>query len=446
MIDRRYGTIRTALAAGLLALTAGGCASGPGGSWFSRKANATLPTANQAPGQPPPANGQGAPKPAGQTPSGQPPSGVKQASYQQPKYLPPPSLKPEDLIQDENLNYYAGEKKSWLESSIEKYSPSKLGKGVKAALGQGPNEELAKQKYAEGEKLFKDKKYADAAKCFATVAKRSPDTTLEEDAMYMLAESYFFDDRYPKASEAYARLIKKYENTRYLTDITPRQFAIAHYWDMAARKDSHWYPNLTDKTRPAIDATGHAISLYSSVTTHDPQSPLADDAVMAIGNSYFLRNRYEDASFQYDRMRKEYTNSERILEAHLLGIRAKLRSYLGPQYEISPLDDADKMIEATLTQFPVEMLGAEQERLFATKQLIRQEKAQREFQSGEYYYKIKYYRAARYYYLQTIRDFADTPFAKMAQDRLEETKSFPPVPYDYFGWLKKVLPESEKDL
>lgn len=452
MTQRWRTRIGTAIAAGLLALATGGCSSVSGGSWFGRQPNSNLASANPAQGQPAPGQpAPGQPAPAKGQPGAQPPgaaanSGVAPASYQQPKYVPPPSLRPEDLLQNEDLDYYAGEKKSWLESVTDKYSPGKLGKGIKKAFGRGPNELLAKRKFEEGEALFKEKKYKEAAKCFSVTVDRWPDSALEEDALYMLAESYFFDDRYPKANDSYERLLKKYENTRYLTDISPRLFAIARYWDLAARRESHWYPNLTDKTRPALDATGYAVKAYSSVHSHDPNGPLADDAKMAIGNSYFLRNRYEEASMEYEVVRKMHANSDHIKEAHLLGIRAKLRSYLGPQYEVKPLDDANQLIETTITQFPYEMLGDERERLYATKQLIRQEKAQREFQSGEYYYKIKYYRAARYYYLQTIREYADTPFAKMAEDRLEETKNYPPVPYDYFGWLKKLVPESDKNL
>ena len=33
----------------------------------------------------------------------------------------------------------------------------------------------------------------------------------------MLAESYFFDDRYIKARDAYDGLVKEYPNTRYWT-------------------------------------------------------------------------------------------------------------------------------------------------------------------------------------------------------------------------------------
>jgi outer membrane protein assembly factor BamD (BamD/ComL family) len=303
---------------------------------------------------------------------------------------------------------------------------------------------LAKSKYEEGQALFREGKYPDAVKCFKVAADRWPDSNLEEDALYWLAESYFFDDRYTKASDTYAALTKKYDNTTYLINIVPRQFAIARYWDMSARIDSHWYPNLSNKTRPFVDATGHAIAAYNRVYLHDSRGPFADDAVMAIGNLHFVHNRYEDAAIQYELYRKEFPQCEYIKEAHLLGIRAKLRCYEGPQYEVSPLDDADKLIETTLMQFPAEVLGEERERLLATRRLIRIERAQREFQAGEYYYKIRYFQAARYYYAETIREYADTPFGKMAEERMEETKNYPPVPYDYFAWLKKILPESEK--
>jgi outer membrane protein assembly factor BamD (BamD/ComL family) len=438
-----------AIAAAYLAVVAG-CTSGPGGGWtlLGKKPNPASQPVGQGGGQPSTSNAPpGGPATANQRqPPGQPPGqGVVQASYEQPRYVPPPSIRPEDLIKNENLHEAGPQKKTWWESVTENSTPGSITKGFKKFIGRGPNELLAKSKFEEGEAFFQQKNYKEAAKCFYIAADRWPDSALEEDAMYMLAESYFFDDLYPKASDTYAMLLKKYENTRYLTDITPRQFAIARYWDLKARIDSHWYPNLKDKTRPLVDATGHAMSVYGSVRTHDPTGPLADDATMSMANSYFLRNHFEDAAFHYELLRKDFPNSDFVLQAHVLGIRSKLRMYFGPQYEVKPLDDADKLIETTLTQFPADVLGDERERLFATKQLIRQERAQREFQSGEYYYKIRYYQAARYYYLDTIRDFADTPFAKMAEDRLEEIKNYPPVPYDYFGWLKKILPESDKN-
>ncbi|HVX11446.1 MAG TPA: outer membrane protein assembly factor BamD [Pirellulales bacterium] len=432
MTTRHHPRIRQLAIVATCVVVAAGCRSGTGSGWnpFSSAPSQTAPSSQN-------------PQPGSQAGNASPPGAV-QASYNEPRYVPPPSIRPEDLIKDEDLSTYAGEKKSWLESTTENMSPGSITKGFKKLIGRGPNESLARSKYDEGEALYRQGKYKEAVKCFKVAADRYPDSSLEEDALFMLGESYFFQDMYPKASDTYAMLIKKYENTRYLTDITPRQFAIARYWDLKARIDSHWYPNLKDKTRPMVDATGHAISVYKSVHIHDPTGPLADDAMMATANLHFMHNRFEDAALDYEQVRKN-PHSRWVREAHLLGIRAKLRCYQGPQYEITPLNDADQLIETTLTQFPASELGEERDRLISTRNLIRQEKAQREFQSAEYYYKIRYYKAARYYYAETMRDYADTPFAKMSEERLEEIKSYPDVPKDYFAWLKKALPESEKN-
>jgi TolA-binding protein len=432
--------------AAILAVAAG-CRSGGGWNPFARTSPATPPGAassTAATQTPPGASTQpaGQPQDPGQSPSNS--SGVVQASYQKPQYVPTAGITAADLIKNENFEETTGQKKTLLETAAEDMKPGSITRKFKKLIGRGPNELLARTQFEKGETLFREKKYKEAAKCFEVAADRWPDSVLEEDAMYWLAESYFFDDRYKEASDAYATLIKKYENTSYLINIVPRQFAIARYWDLAARIDSHWYPNLNNKTRPLVDANGHAISVYNAVRLNDPTGPLADDATMAMANSYFLHNRFEDAAYHYELVRKEFPHSEYIKQAHLLGIRAKLRCYQGPQYEVSPLDDAEKLIDTTLAQFLPEHLGAERDRLLATKQLIRIERAQREFQAGEYYYKIKYYGAARYYYAETIRQFADTPFAKMAEDRIKETKDYPSVPYDYFAWLKKILPETDR--
>lgn len=433
MNKARRITIRMAAAAILLAAV--GCRSG--GGWNPLAPSAPAQTQNSGSS---PAN-----QSASQQNPAQTPGGVVQASYQKPQYVPPPSITAADLIAGENFEDGSSEKKTLLESTADKLAPKDWGKKFKKAVGRGPNETLSKQKFEEGQALFKEKKYLEAAKCFKVTVDRWPDSTLEEDALYWEAECYFFADRYPKANDTYAVLLKKYENSRYLIDIVPRQFAMARYWDLAARKDSHWYPNLSNKTRPMVDATGHAEKLYNNVFLEDPQGPYSDHAVMALANSHFLHNRFEDAADQYSRVCKDFPQSEHQRDAHVLAIRSKLRCYQGPQYEATPLNDAEKMIDQTLLQFPAEVLGEERERLIATRQLIRVERAQREFQSGEYYYKIKYYRAARYYYAETIREFADTPFAKMAEQRLVETKNYRPVPYDYFAWLKKLIPESEKN-
>lgn len=322
--------------------------------------------------------------------------------------------------------------------------PKNLFLKAKAAAGYGPDEQVARAAYQEGETLFRQKKYAEAVEKFKTAAARWPDSILEEDALFMLGESYFFTDRYPAAHDTYTKLLKKYENTRYLETIVAREFAIGRYWEQLYLADPDWpiTPNLKDPSRPRFDAYSKALAAYQNVRLYDPTGPLADDALMATANAHFVHGEYEDASYYYDQLRKEYPQSEHQLAAHLLAIQAKLRFYQGPDYDGVPLADARRIAEQTLAQFGSQ-LGEEKERLLKTYREILELQAARDWNMAQYYEAKKYYGAARRYYRLLIEEYPDTRHAQMAAARLEELRGLPDEPPDRFGWLIRLFP-SEK--
>lgn len=318
----------------------------------------------------------------------------------------------------------------------ERYSPKRLGRGMKSLVGIGPDRNIADQHYKAGEALFREGKYSQAAKKFKACAGRWPDSALEEDALFMQAESYFFDDRYAAASDTYARITKKFENSRHLDTISQRHFAIAQYWSEWHQVEPHWpvTPNITDKTRPWFDDSGNAVAVYESVHINDPTGPLADDAVMATANAHFLNDRYEDADYYYDLLRRDYPKSEHQAKAHVLGLRSKIQSYQGPVYDQKPLEEAGDLIEQTLVQFP-EQSKEERERLLLARQAVKAQEAQREWEMAEFYRRKKEHRAARFYYNRVIEDHADTRFAELAKTSLTEIEGLPDKPPNYFRWL-----------
>jgi len=133
--------------------------------------------------------------------------------------------------------------------------PSNVQKSFKKAIGQGPNEAIARKHMAEADDLFRQKQYAAAGKQYKSAAGRWPDSALEEDAMFLRGECYFFDDRYADANDMYDDVVKRYSNSRHLDKIVVRQFAIARYWQESEQLNPHFpvTPNLTDKTRPWFD-------------------------------------------------------------------------------------------------------------------------------------------------------------------------------------------------
>ncbi len=321
---------------------------------------------------------------------------------------------------------------------LSNLSPSRVTKNVKKMIGRGPDEQLARTELAEGERLFAQRQFGDAVGHFKKAAMRWPDSSIEEDSLFYLGECYFFLDRYPKANDAFANLIKKYGTTRHLDLVMRRQYSIARFWQDLDRANPSSMPNLYDDTRPWWDTEGEALATYESVWLNDPTGPLADDAVMATANGHFLSGRYRDADDYYDQLRTKHPQSEHQLEAHLLGLQSKLRAYQGPEYDGIELVDAEKLVDQTLTQFP-DQLQDERERVIETRRLVHAQRAERDWNVGQHYDRLQYYRAAKFYYDGILKDYPGTPFAEMAQKRIDEIKDLPPNPPNRFEWLTNLF-------
>ena len=140
-----------------------------------------------------------------------------------------------------------------------KLAPENVWKSVKKATGNGPDENVARSSFKEGQDLFLQKKYAEAAEKFKTAADRWPDTPLEEDALFMLGESQFFSDQYPKAHDTYSMLLKKHNNSRHLDIAVQREFAIG-------RIGNDWtFISTSTRLRPISPTTAGPCSILSAM-------------------------------------------------------------------------------------------------------------------------------------------------------------------------------------
>jgi TolA-binding protein len=317
---------------------------------------------------------------------------------------------------------------------------------MKAAVGLGPNETYAREQYAEGYKLFNEKKYKKAAEHFQTAIDRGPHSAIEQDAMFMLAESYLFDDRLIKARDSYDALVKEHTNTRYLDTVIDREWKIARYFEDHAKANPDWplTPNFYDKTRPWFDTNGHAIKTYESIRLNDPTGPRADDAIMATANNYFARGRFEDADYNYTLLRREYPRSELQFEAHLLGLQAKLRKYQGEDYDGTPIEEAKVLVKQLNSQFAGRLSPEEKTRLVTVEGQLNSEVATRDYRMAQYNDKKKDYGAAKYYYAQVIEKYPDTDLAKQSRDRVGQIASLPDRAPAKLPFVVELFPESRE--
>ncbi len=318
----------------------------------------------------------------------------------------------------------------------------------KKMVGRGPNEPIARKALEEGDSLFREGKYAEAIPKYKLAVDRWPDSAIEEDALWQLAECYFFLDKYPKAEDCYDDLVKKFANTRHLDRIAQRQFVIADYWLKLDAKHDYWtiVPNLVDRSRPLFDTRGRAIKAFDHVRINDPRGPLADDSIMAQANAYFLNREWLDADYYYGLLRTEYPDSDFLLQAHLFGLQAKLQAYQGPGYEGGILEEAELLADQTLVQFPDRLVGEERDRVMKTRAEVAAQQAMRHWRRAEFYEKGRHYTSARIYYALIARDQPQTLLASQAREKLQTLAGKQDVSDDPFPLLTRVLnPDSLKE-
>ncbi|MDD3468670.1 MAG: hypothetical protein PHE53_01660 [Thermoguttaceae bacterium] len=305
-----------------------------------------------------------------------------------------------------------------------------------------PDHDKARATYEKGMSLFREKKYKESARAFREASALWPDSAIQEDALFMRAESFFFADQYKAAYDEYCYLFKYYEFSRYTDVVSRRMFMIAQYWEKYSRQHPEWTltPNLFDGTRPTFDTRGYAVKCYGSVRTYDPIGPLGDDAIMAAAGIYFADEKWVDAAREYKQLRTDYSQSEYLMKAHVLEVQSLCYQYQGLQYEITPLREAGKLIDQSLIRFGDE-LGEERDGLITTKREIVQSLARREYEIGKYYDSKGYYRAARIYYESILMEYPATDVATEAKQRLEEIRKYPDTPTDYLAWVEEIFPQ-----
>jgi outer membrane protein assembly factor BamD (BamD/ComL family) len=344
--------------------------------------------------------------------------------------------------------------------SLNDFAVDNIGETVKDLAGQGTDRNLARKYYGEGEQVYRDavdarardpqadleSSFLGAAKKFRAAAKRWPDSALEEDALFRAGESYFLAMRYIKANDLFEQLLKKYPNTKYLDFVGARRFVIAKYWLdwYQAEQPSFYQFNLVDAKRPTSDPFGHAVRVFDRMRLDDPTGKLADDATIAAANAHLAAGDYQRADQFYTDLRKTFPSSEHQFMAHYLGVKAKLNAYMGPDYAGDTLDEAETLVKQTRRQFPSESRQYAQD-LERTYRQIRFKQAEREFEMANYYMRRREYGGARFYYQRILDDFADTPFADKAKEKIATIAGEPAVPPQRFEWLVKLFPDSSAD-
>ena len=293
---------------------------------------------------------------------------------------------------------------------------------------QAPSNPQADAEFQAAERLFQQGKLVEAERAFKKIAKDRKGTPWGEKGQFYLAETLFQRGKYVTAQDNFQILINEYPGTLYRNKLVDREYAIAQTWlaqdDPKAKPEQKlpWYARF-DGERPMIDARGHGLRALEHVRQHDPDGPLSDDAVLRIADEHMSIGDYEMAAMHYDQLVTDHPKSPFLQRAQLASIDARIKDYLGPDYDATGLDKAREMIKQTMVTFPDR--PENNEKLYHTLDLINDQEAERAFNHGAMYKRTGKVISAEYYFGMVRQKWPKSEWAAKAKTELAGLAKMP---------------------
>jgi outer membrane protein assembly factor BamD (BamD/ComL family) len=292
----------------------------------------------------------------------------------------------------------------------------------------------AQEKMAEADRLFAAGRFAEARKIYKQLADNQGNPSdLAERARFLQAECRFYQGHYPEAVDTYHRLLLDFPNGAHRRDACNRMYQIADYWlddfrdELARRKNEpgilYWrpsWPNPFDRTRPLVDQEGRLLETLNNIWVQDITGPYSDKALFWCGYINFVRGNFQEADHFFSQLVDLHKDSPLLPQALLYAVQAKNAATGGPDYDIRRAAEALHLIHRAETSMP-EITQDPQlaERLQRAKLAIRQQQAEHDLRTAEYYERTGHPGSAVFYYELVRRRYAGTRYADWATQRQE---------------------------
>ncbi len=278
--------------------------------------------------------------------------------------------------------------------------------------------------------LFNAGKYPEAEKAFAQIVKDRKGTPWGFEARFGLAETQFQRKNYVAAHDSYETLHAEDPATDHLDKIVSREYAIARIWfaqgdPKTPSSERIPWTGRFDGRLPFFDTQGSALKALEHVRHNDPTGELADDAALEIATFHLKHRDFESASIYFDQFMKDHAKSPYLLQAEQLAIESRMKSYQGPEYDASVLEEARKLVRKSLTEFPEQDT---REKLFHTLDVINEEEAKKTYQDGIYYKQIGKPASAEFYLSKIPLRWPNSPWAVKAKTELIALAKMPRKP------------------
>ncbi|HEY8505381.1 MAG TPA: tetratricopeptide repeat protein [Gemmataceae bacterium] len=289
---------------------------------------------------------------------------------------------------------------------------------------------------AGAEEYYRREEFSGARRLYARVAEDTNAPPLvAEKARFYQAECYRLEGNYPRAAEAYTRMLQDFPTGVYREQACGHLFQIANYWlddtreemeqerEKLEGKRSFVIPAVFhfEKSKPFLDAEGHALKALENVYLHDITGPYADKALWLIGYVHFYRGNYTEADYYLTQLIDLHKDSKLRPMAIELAIMAKNNSTGGPAYDGRKSAEALKLVHAARSSEP-ELATKRADFLDRQLLAITHQQATKDFETAEFYLRRGRPGSAYFYFEIVRRRYPGSKFAELATARMEELR------------------------
>ena len=317
----------------------------------------------------------------------------------------------------------------------------------------GSSSEVKQASYAEGgepaqaspamtaaDNMFREERYEKAESLYADIAddtKQRPEVA--ERARFFHAECLRKQGYYPKAVDAYHKLLQDFPSGVFRSQAVGQMFAIANEWLQPVREEIEdqkkpadqrrkkpWTDSIVlvnfDRKLPTLDAEGRATQTLERVYLNDPTGPFADKALFMLGKVNEHRGNYREAARYFQQLVETHDKSPLRDEALEMAIICKNNSSGGPLYDGRDTGEAMRLINLAKATSP-KLVQEQGKMLDSQAVMVRIQQAEKDFETAEFYRRTGRPGSAWWYYELVIRRYPGIEkFAERAAERQKELK------------------------
>ncbi|MDH4202364.1 MAG: tetratricopeptide repeat protein [Phycisphaerae bacterium] len=248
---------------------------------------------------------------------------------------------------------------------------------------------------------------ADVVDALESLKKDFPEMAGTEIDAYLEAEKLYADAKWYKAATAYKKFIDAWPDSILQPAALERLYSIATAYLQGQKRVFIKILKL-----PAFD-TG--VDLMNDVADRAGNGPLALRALTTLAESQEQKKKFLDAFATWQQIADQWPTGNARQTATLRMARALHASYDGAQYDEALIEKARAYFQDYNTRYPEDAarLGVPE-----TIDLIHEQLAYKQYETGFYYERTGKPDVAKQYYQKVLKDSPDSKAATMAQARM----------------------------